>query len=297
MQYNNRKVIILFFLLLISSFSANAQGIKDSLSVPDAIIRVDGGIIYGKVTEVNPTDIKYRIVNIQDGAIVTIPLEQVYAISYSNHTTQIISPGFGQINSSVEKADSTSQSEIADTTKNFGQNIGHGSFRVGMGFAKDYTNYKGIENFNKQPNAPSMFLAYMFQFNHFLKTGVSLGYSSFNYDHTFTSEYDGIATSQKIQESVATLGVFGRYDLLDKIMRPYITLGMNINFSRSTMDGDIYLINEGKHILTTSNLNGFKPGLVARIGLELMIGKRFGLFSDVGTGSNLVQVGIIFSFK
>jgi hypothetical protein len=126
---------------------------------------------------------------------------------------------------------------------------------------------------------------------------VSLGYASFNYGYNRISEYDGIAISQKIEESIVNLGIYGRYDLMDGIIKPYLLLGLNFNYNSATMEGDVEFLDEGKHVLTTSGINGFKNDIVARAGVDFFISKSFGLYSDIGTGTSLIQIGAIFSLK
>ena len=83
------------FLLALSAFTAKAQD-KDSITTTDVIIRVDGSIIYGKVLEVSQEEVKYRKNDLTDGPEVTLPRKQVYVISYSNNTKQVITPVFGK---------------------------------------------------------------------------------------------------------------------------------------------------------------------------------------------------------
>jgi hypothetical protein len=263
----------------------------------DAIIKVDGTILYGKITEVNPAEVKYRMVNIRDGAVITLPREQVYAISYSNNTTQVITPGFGTGGTAAKAVTSTSAVEKTDSVPKIKPQPGNGSLKIGMGYSQEYSRYNGISDFTKTANVPSFYLSYHFVFNKWLKTGFNAGYSSFDYEHEFVSDYDGIAISQMISESVFTVGAFGRYDLLNGALKPYLLLGLNVNYSIADMDGDIYSTDTGKHVLTTTNLRGFKTNFVARAGLDLMITRRLGLFTDIGTGTTLLQSGIVFSFK
>jgi len=89
-----KKTLLLIITLLFVS-QLNAQ-VRDSSAVSDVIIQVDGTVFYGKVIEVNETQIKYRNTLVQDGPIVVLPRELIYMISYSNNTTQLITPEFGK---------------------------------------------------------------------------------------------------------------------------------------------------------------------------------------------------------
>jgi hypothetical protein len=298
MYYNKIKLTAIVILIALSAFNAKAQ-VKDSISATDIIIRVDGSLLYGKVLEVSQDQVKYRKNDVPDGPEVTLPRKQVYIISYSNNTQQIITPVFGKRKLDEPAFDENNLDETAetDTTKNLKYNIAHGDIRVAMGFSRSFSSFKGVDNFTKESSAPSLFAAYQFRYNRFLKVGVSLGYASFNYGYTRSSDYDGIDISQSIKESIASLGFYGRYDLLDGFIKPYVLLGLNFNYISATMNGDIFFRDEGKHVLTTSGINGFKNDVVARAGVDVMVSKQFGLYMDMGTGISLIQIGAIFSLK
>jgi hypothetical protein len=298
MYYNKIKLIVIVLLIALSAFTAKAQE-KDSITATDIIIRVDGSIIYGKVLEVNQEQVKYQKTDLTDGPTVTLPRKQVYVISYSNNTKQVITPVFGKrkLDEPAFDENRLESDEVSDTTKNLKYNIAHGDIRVGMGFSRAYSSFKGVDDFSKEASAPSLFAAYQIRYNRFLKVGVSLGYASFNYKYKRSSDYDGIDITQSIKESITTLGFYGRYDLMDGFIKPYLLLGLNFNYNSATMEGDVYFRDEGKHVLTTSGINGFKNDIVARAGLDAMISKSFGLYFDLGTGTSLIQIGAIFSLK
>jgi hypothetical protein len=298
MYWNKLKVAAIVFLVAMSALTVKAQ-VKDSTSTTDVIIRVDGSIIYGKVVEVSQDQVKYQKNDIPDGPEITLPREQVYVISYSNNTKQVITPVFGKrkLDEPAFDANSLESDKESDATKNLKYNIGHGDIRVGMGFSRAYSSFKGVGEFSKEASAPSLSAAYQIRYNRFLKVGVSLGYASFNYQYDRVSEYDGISISQSINESVASLGIYGRYDLMDGFIKPYLLLGLNFNYTSATLKGDVEFLDEGKHVLTTSGINGFKNDVVARAGVDFMLSKSFGLYSDIGTGTSLIQIGAIFSLK
>ena len=301
MERNNYKSFILVLMLMVFSQAVIAQEKGDTLSVTDAIIRVDGAIVYGKVTEINPTEVKCRLFGVPEGVVIILPRDQVYAISFSNHTTQVITPRFGTTETKQKPAETGSNAvftEKADTsTHDLSYNMAHGSLKIGLGFAKEYTSFNGLDVYNNSPNTPSFYMAYQFNFSKRIITGVNFAYASINYTLDESSDYDGVAITKNIEESIVTGGVFGRYDILEGFVKPYILVGLNINYSNALINGDLYLMNEGKHILTTSEMHGFKPNFVGRVGLDLMITRRLGLYSDIGVGPTLVQVGVIFRLK
>ncbi|MFZ4772003.1 MAG: hypothetical protein ACOYLO_17610, partial [Ferruginibacter sp.] len=298
MYWNKIRAIVIVLIIAITASTANAQ-MKDTMAPTDVIIRVDGSIVYGKVLEVNKEYVKYRKNDVTDGPIITLPREQVYIISYSNCSNQVITPVFGKrkLDEPAFDANSSSGEKKDDTTKNLKYNIAHGSLKIGMGFSREYSSFKGVDDFKKASSAPSLYAAYQFRFNRFLKTGASLSFAKFNYQYNRSSEYDGIDISHSIQESIATLGFYGRYNLMDGFIKPYLLLGLNINYSDATLNGDIYFRDEGKHVVTTSGITGFKTDFVARGGVDLMISNSFGIYTDIGTGTSLIQIGAVFSFK
>jgi hypothetical protein len=211
----------------------------------------------------------------------------------------VITPVFGKrkLDEPAFDANSLDNDIKRDTSNDLSYNLSHGALKVGMGFSREYSSFKGVDDFSKTASAPSLYAAYQFRFNRFLKTGVNLGYASFNYKYSVSSDYDGIDISQKINETIVTLGFFGRYDLMDGFVKPYLLAGLNINYSAATLEGDVFFRDEGKHVVTKSAINGFKTNLVARAGVDIMFSDQFGVFGDIGTGTSLIQLGAIFSFK
>jgi hypothetical protein len=300
MHCNFGNKIAILVILVLASLAVNAQ-LKDTLPRPDVIIRVDGSIMYGRVLEVNQQVVKYQINDMVTGPVIIIPRNLVYAISYSNNTTQIITPLFNQKTISVIAFDQSNNqagsSAPRDTSSNLKHNLAHGSIKVGLGFYRGYSGIKGINNFNRSASSPSIYAAYLFRFNRFLITGVSLGYASFNYNYSRFSEYDQVSISQNITEAISTLGLFGRYNLMDGFIKPYLMMGLNVNYCNAFIKSDISFIDEGKHIITNTNIRGFKTNFVFRGGVDFMISRTFGLYGDIGTGTSLIQLGVIFSLK
>ena len=299
MQGFNPKSFIMLFLLLLTSFAVNAQ-VKDSLVRADAIIRVDGTIIYGKVVEVDQQYVKYRINDLVKGPVITLPRKLVYAISYSNNTTLTITPAFGKKKIDMLAFDQSAPDNTGlakDTIKDFGFNIGHGSLKLGMSFSRPYSGFKNISTFDKTDMAPALFGSYHFRFNRFLTTGVNMGYANFNYSYHSFSSYDQLEINQNMNEKILTFGFLGRFNLMDGFIKPYLLAGVNINHSECLVVNDIFFIDQGRHIATVYKIRGFNSDFVFRGGVDIMLSKSFGLYSDIGLGSSLLQIGAIFSFK
>ncbi|MBK6965322.1 MAG: hypothetical protein IPH20_15660 [Bacteroidales bacterium] len=299
-------IAILLSAVLFSGFSGkvNAQELKDNKKPTDVIIRVDGIILYGKVTELNSDNIRYYRAEMPEGPLVAIPRKEVYAISYSNQTYEVITPLSGKSKGKSQKSETPApagepekkQAKAPDTlSSDWKKNIGNGYVKVGMGFSRQYSSLKGVENFSKTPSAPSLYADYNFQFNKYIKLGAALGVAGFKYEYDEFSEYDQIGITQNITEQVATLGVYARYDITGGILKTYVRGGVDFNLNIVNIDGEIFFKDENKKITSHSEGRGFNSDFIIRGGAEIFIGKNFGLYSDIGTGKSLVQVGVVFS--
>jgi hypothetical protein len=294
-----KTLSILFFLVLLST-AVNAQ-VKDSIFKADAIIRIDGVIVYGRVLEVDQQQVKFRINDLAKGPVITLPRKLVYAISYSNNTSQLITPVFTnkKVNElAFDQSNPNSSSEKKkDTSNNLKYNLLHGTIKVGMEFSKLYSGYKNVRYYDKNNNLPSLFASYQFRYNRFLLTGVNIGLSDIDYNYHSFSNYDQIDITQKVKESVITLGFFGRFNIMEGFVQPYLLMGFNINHSKAFVVNDIFFRDQGRHAVTSYGIRGFKADFVFRGGVDVALSKRFGLYSDIGTGSSLVQLGVMFILK
>ena len=296
MLYIKRIAAFVFLLFVFFTLNVSAQ-VKDSTAKADVIVRVDGSLVYGKVVEIDQQNLKYRDMNVPNGPVITLPRKLVYAVSYSNNTTLIITPTFGKRKTGELAFDESTLDSEAEDKRDWKYNLQHGSVKVGLGFSRNFSSFKGVKGFSKKESAPSFFVSYTFQYNRFLKLGGGLGFASFNYDYKKRSDYDAIDISQTIQETVTTLSLFGRYDLMTGFIKPHLILGLNINYAYVDLNGEILFRDNLKRVVTSSGLRGFKTNFVARAGLDFNISRTFGLFGDIGTGTSLVHLGAIFILK
>jgi opacity protein-like surface antigen len=290
-----KKTLLLIITFLLVS-QLNAQ-VRDSSAVSDVIIQVDGTVFYGKVIEVNETQIKYRNTSVQDGPIVVLPREQIYMISYSNNTSQLITPEFGKkqtVEKAVDKDSVKTTSANVNPDNKFRYNIGHGTIKLGFGFSPMYTSVKGIEGYNKVQTFPSMEASYQFTLKKYLILGANIGYAGYNYAYSESSDYDQIDISQEINETFINYGMFARYDIMHEFFRPYVLAGLDVNYSIVDTHGEVFFKEEGKNIMVNSSGKGFKTYFVFRGGFDFHITKSFGLYADVGSGASLVRVGVMF---
>ncbi|MBY0435272.1 MAG: autotransporter outer membrane beta-barrel domain-containing protein [Cyclobacteriaceae bacterium] len=291
-----RKPITLLCLLV--GIHSGAQ-IADEGKGPDVIIRVDGVIVHAKVVSVDQAEVTYKLTEVADAAVITLPRKLVYAISYADQTTQVITPSFGRKRIDLLPFDADKRNVSADETdetdeNNWRSNVKKGTIRVGLGFVRNYSSLDGVSNFKKTASSPSLSVMHQFRFNRLFVVGCSVGYAGFNYQYTSISDYDQIDINQRIRESITTLGFYGRYNLMDGFVRPYLLAGVNFNYSSATIDSDIFFRDEAKRISTHTGIQGFKTNLALRAGIDLHLSQRFGLYGDIGTGSSLIQIGTLF---
>jgi hypothetical protein len=288
------KMFMMAMLLFVSQL--NGQ-VRDSAVVADVIIQVDGTVLHGKIIEVNTEQVKYRDISINDGPILVLPRELIYMISYSNNTTQLITPQFGKKKIDQKAFDENkveSSFETDNPDNNLRYYLGHGTLKFGFGFSPVNTSVKGVEGYNKSQNFPSMEASYQFILKRYLILGVNLGYAGYNFDYSEISEYDQMEISQEITETFINYGIFARYDIMHEFFRPYLLAGLDVNYTIVNTNGMIYFKEEAKKVATSSSAKGFKTYFVFRGGFDFHIGKSFGLFTDVGSGASLVRVGMMF---
>ena len=290
------KTTVFIIAVVLFVLQLNGQ-VRDSSVVADVIIQVDGTVLHGKVIEVNTDQVKYHDISIKDGPILVLPRNLIYMISYSNNTTQIITPQFGK-KKIEQKAFDENKVETSYNTDNadhnFRYNLGHGTIKFGFGFSPVNTSVKGVDGYNKSQNFPSMEASYQFILKRYLILGVNLGYAGYNYQFSEESEYDQMEISKDVEETFLNYGIFARYDIMHDFFRPYALMGLDVNYTIVNTDGMIHFKEEAKKFSTSSSAKGFKTYFILRGGFDFHIGKSFGLFTDVGTGASLVKVGVMF---
>ena len=82
-------IVIFGFLFLSGLFSVNAQ---------DIIVLRDGNMIEAKVTEISPTEIRYKRFNHLDGPTIVVSISSVLSVRYENGTVEVFNaaPASGQ---------------------------------------------------------------------------------------------------------------------------------------------------------------------------------------------------------
>ncbi len=286
----------IFVLFVLTGFAQE----KDTIVATDVIIQVDGEVVYGIIEEVNKEEVKYRNNLLPHEPLITLPRSLVYIISYSNNTTQIITPTFGKrkIRKTAFDENKLEDNDYEDDEENnLKYNLAHGSIKVGLGLTEDFSRIKGIEEFDKEESFPLIHVDYQIKINRLFIAGASLGYGSNRYTYSSFSEYDQIDIYQEVNETLYSIGVFARYDIMSGFVRPYALLGLNFNYTVADNAGTIFFIDESKKVSTNTSVKGFKTLVLARVGVDFHISKMFGLYTDIGLGNSLVQLGVKFILK
>ena len=306
------KKIILNISLLIITFAAFSQQEADSILVkiplsvikpkqaetvisisPDVIVKTNGNLFQCKIVEVTDIEVKYKLsVKDTSGTLLNVPRSEVYAIAYASGIAMVITPEL-----MGSKADIYPQ-DYCEAWDNFKKSLGQGSINVGIGFVSFYSPIKNADSFEDEQTMPSVFAGYTFRIKGKLKGGVHLGFGGNELSKTVESQYDQMRISSEIDENFICVGLFGRYDILDGAIKPFVKAGIDfigVNMTTTSMaeslDGKTASLN------TVVHQKGIKPGLILRAGLDMYFGNKFGIYGDVGTGLSLVQVGLLFNLE
>ena len=247
-------------------------------------------LLQGIVTEVTEEFIRYQTIDMREkGPVFTLPANKVYAINYASGVTQIITPRLnGRRVASVGKSG-------PDTTFHYlASNFSHGVLRTGFGFIKSYSSWENTDDFETNNVTPGLNIGYHFQVSRLLQAGFNLGFAQYEYSREINSDYDQVYIKRQINESLWALGFFARYDLTQTFVRPYILGGVNLVFNDVNVVSDISSNTSIKSVRSEVPQSGFNFGLIVRGGVDLRLSNRFGIYGDIGSGLQLIQLGVIF---
>jgi hypothetical protein len=158
------------FLFTGGVFSAHAQ---------DLIILRDGSVVEAKVTEISPSEIRYKRYDNLDGPVIVVPASGVLSIRYENGTVEQF--GVPAAVQEKPKADSHRTYALDPDRLNFGISLNPAGFipRAGGGLSVTFDFTKG--RFNSQIDIRSGFgIVPSFDGNGYEYFGIS---SNFNYFH------------------------------------------------------------------------------------------------------------------
>jgi hypothetical protein len=278
-----------------SALNALAQKKADSIlrSNKDVIIKTNGNLFHCNIVEVNDSLVVYKFPERDTiGQKHTVPRSEVYTIAYSNGISQVITPELmGQ------EAYMTPYKGTCEGWDTFKSNLGKGSVNIGIGFVDFYSPLKNVKSYTDNKTMPTIAAGYTFSIKGKMKGGIQLGLGGNELSKSGVSEYDQVKVSNTIKESFLVVGLYGRYDILDGNIKPYVKGGIDfIGVFMTTTSETQSLDGSSASLKTIVDQSGIKPGLILRGGLEIMFGDTFGIYGDFGTGLSLAQLGVAFNF-
>jgi hypothetical protein len=260
----------------------------------DVVVKTNGNLFQCRIVEVNDSLVNYTLPNADStGQTNSVPRSEVYAIAYGNGIAMVITPEL------MGQAAGISTNEGGcEAWETFKTNLGNGTLNIGVGFVDIYTPIKDTKSFEDTKTMPSVFAGYTFKIKGKLKGGIHVGVGGNELTKSGVSEYDELKISGTIEEKFLCVGLYCRYDVLDGIIKPYVKAGVDFMgvFMTTTSEAES-IDGSGYSIKTVVHQSGIKPGLILRGGLDFMLGNRFGIYGDVGTGLSLVQFGVLFSLE
>jgi hypothetical protein len=298
MKNNIFRIIVMIVFISFGATSLSDAQEKSAAATFDVIIRTDGLILYGKVLEIDANNLKYRKSETLEGAIITIPRSLVYAVSYADRTTQVITPVLGNTKTEFAAFDQNQNPDsaltIASETK---MEFGKGMLKLGVGIENSYADVGGVSNYDRISAYPTVFLSYAFKFNKNFDLGASLNYSQGDYRKKSFSDYDQLDVTQEYNQKIFTLGFFGKYNLTRSTFNPYALVGVDFNYTNVLQNSDFFFTDQEKHVKTDLQIHGIITKVIARAGVDVNITKRFGFYLDAGLGVSLMTAGVNFIFQ
>jgi hypothetical protein len=273
-----------------------AKAKADSLfqnTVQDVVIKTNGNLFHCRIAEVNDSVVLYKLETDTSGQMHSIAKKEVYAIAYGNNVAYIVTPEL--MGQPAPKSEAPSNCAGLETFK---KNLGKGSINVGVGFIDFYSPIKDADSYEDTKTMPTVFAGYTVKLKGHWKAGVHLGVGGNELQKSAVSEYDQLKISANIDEKFLVVGLYGRYDILDGMFKPYLKGGVDFIGTFMTTTSEITSLNGSNASLNVvANQSGIKLGLILRGGLEVYFGDNFGIYGDVGSGLSLVQFGVVYKLK
>ncbi len=264
----------------------------------DVIIKTNGDIVYGLVTEVAPYLIFYKRTDIPDGPIYSIPRNEVYAISYRNQVKDYIQP-FAD-NGALQTPYNRDLKRYPNIDYNKNDFFKNGNVIIGLGFLRSFSKVKNANDYSSSGISPVLSLGYEVYFKNNVKLGALIGFGSHKFSNQQYSDYDSTLNDISLKENIFGLYVYGKYFFLSSSSRlqPYITAGLGIATSHVTSENRISFTDDNsKVILVKSGARSAGINIMARIGAEYYISKQLQAFVDAGSGLSIINLGVSVSVK
>ncbi len=273
----------------------------------DVIIKKNGELINGLVTEVDMQYIKYKRTDIPDGPIYTLSRSEVYAINYRNQVKDILAPAdsslFRQPSRTVV-VDTTAVpvDSVEDESSNMDEkvnkwlakeNFSSPEIRFQLGFIRGFTKVNNIDAYTASMRFPGIGISYDSQFKNNFRVGVTFGVAGSRFKQTQYDSYDSLQVNRDLDETLLLLNVYAKRRFGEGRLKPYLLLGLGINGSFLKSKAVFAADNTSdRRIQVTSNSRAFSLGIQARLGVDYEVNPGLMVFGDIGAGLSVLQFGI-----
>ncbi len=290
----------IYLLIFIALFVVSAQvTYSQSSAVPaaafDVMVLKNGDIIYGKVVEVGMHLVRYKRTDIPDGPIYELFKSEIYAISYRNQLTEYMEPLGSEPLEDHNRGpidDKGALKESVDGT--WYSAVRSGEIRLGLGFIRNFSRVKEVDDYQSEFTFPSVHISYMFPVDQNIDFGLAMGFAGFEYADKSFSEYDQLMTDRTIHESLFSIAVIGKYGIDMELIRPYFLTGVSFTNSNVRTEGSVTFTDDERSILVRGGSRSGQFGVPIRGGVDVRITSSLSAFIEVGTGLSLMQVGGVF---
>ncbi len=284
----NMKTIILQCILFLL--------ISQLIKAQDIIILNNGDLIKSEVLEIDLSKIRYKRFDQKNGPIYSLQKAKVFAIHYADGTKDIYGKSeqtVATVNQTIEEfmQDTASEKENEDTfMKN--RKVIHAS----IGIQKVYSpvNEIGVDGYQLES------LYWQLDVGIGLNTNIVIGFcygqGKYFAEKKFTDQYQFTTTTFEISQNINSFSVYGRYYLKTKYerFRPYGTVGLTLNSSTVDVIITTRTENETIHFNRGGRIMDVFP--LTKLGMELDISSNIGVFTEIGYGVTLINVGVEYSF-
>lgn len=287
-------------LILFLPLALSAQETGTPPAQFDVIIKTNGDIIYGKVTEVTFDLVKYKRTDIPDGPIYQLLRSEIYAISYRNQLKEILNPGnfAPPINQNAEEPILESETEeVIEPSVLDKANLQRGEIRLGVGFIPSYSKIDNKDSYDTKIGFPPIIITYLIPYKKSLMVGVQIATGTFKYNRSQFDDYDQIQTQSELKENLFQLTALGKYQFTNSDLRPYAMLGLSLNISSVKAESTLNFVDDDREIFVKSGVRNTGMGVLARAGLEYSLNDQIGFYTDLGTGISLLQIGGVYKMN
>lgn len=259
----------------------------------DVIVKLNGELVYGLVKEVGPYYISYQRTDIPDGPIYTIPVNEVYVISYRNQVKDYIHP---------ENMAPSLPPLLNYRNINYKNNalFRNGSIHFGLGFLRSFSKVKDVSNYSSSGSFPVISFGYEVSYTNNLNLGLEMGFGNHNFSNQNFSSYDSTQNNITLKENIFALYVYGRYFLTNNSSRlqPYLLAGLGVTSSHIRSENQISFTNDNTQILLVkSGSRSTGLGIQARVGAEYFISSELQAYLDAGVGLSAINAGIAITLQ